>query len=262
VYEEYDTRGDSPPAPFDRPELEFRAAVADTVTDYGEPHQRRTLCEVAAVEQRDEITDWPEKRDKSRPGGPVELPSRHPQIQFDEIDPLPITDDVITAVYVINRYAKQLSDEADAAYQSGMGAEAKVKSTRKKALYDVKTVAIHRLIKSNPAVVDVSVHDLNGDVEMYCFEFPNGGSFHQPKSAVSDGVLDVIDLDVSDADVERIEFTASTDVSGLETSLAEALGVLHHHGINVNTHLDTGIVEDYTWGRQLSTTFTIDGVES
>lgn len=257
IYKNTDIEIDSPKAPFHRPDLEFRAAVAESVTDYGNAHQRRTLGTVKAVERIDDLDEWPEKRDKDRPNGPIELPSKHPDIDFNEIDPLPIDDDLLTAVFVINRHAKRFNEEADNAYQSGNGAEAKVKSTRKKALYDAKTIAIHRLAKSNPDVVEIHLHELHGDVEMFCFRFPAGYSFHQPKDAVNSNLLAVVDLEMDDMEPQKIDFQPSTDINNLQLSLSEALGILHSHGIDANNHLQTKSVEGYNFGYRISTTFNI-----
>jgi hypothetical protein len=257
IYKEHDFEIDSPPAPFDRPELEFDVATADSVSNYHNARTRRTLGSVKAVEQLESIDEWPEKRDVSPPDGRYEIPPKHPQIDFDGVDPLPIDEDILAAVHAINRHAKRLDGEADRAYEIGEGAEARVKSTQKKALYDSKTVAVHRLTKSDPDSVDLRLHELYEGVEMYCFQFPNDYSFHQPKDAVDDGLLDAVGWDMDDGVTQEIDFQPSTDVSVLQLSLSEALGILHNHGIDANDHLQTEVVEDYTFGYRMSTTFSI-----
>lgn len=258
IYKEHDFEIDSPVAPFDRPELEFDAATADSVSNYHNARTCRTLGSVKAVERLESIDEWPEKREASPPDGRYEIPPKHPQVDFEAVDPLPITENILAAVHAINRHAKRLDQEADQAYEIGNGAEAKLKSTQKKALYDAKTVAVHRLTKSDPDAVDLCLHELYEDVEMYCFDFSNDYSFHQPKDAVDDELLDTIEWNTDDEEAQEIDFHRSTKVSDLQLSLSEALDVLYSHGINANDHLQTKLVEAYTLGYQLSTTFNID----
>ena len=258
IYEENDFEIDSPPAPFDRPDLEFDVATADSVSNYHNARTRRIIGSVKSIEQLESIDEWPEKRDVSPPDGRYEIQPKHPQVKFEGVDPIPIDEDILAAVHTINRHAKRLGEEADRAYEMGEGAEARVKSTQKKALYDSKTVAIHRLTKSDPDAVDIHLHELYEGVEMYCFQFSNDYSFHQPKDAVDDGLLDVVEWDMDDREVQEIDFKKSTDVGVLQLSLSEALGILNSHGIDANDHLKAEYVEDYTFGYRMSTTFSID----
>jgi hypothetical protein len=262
IYEEHDFEINSPPAPFDRPDLEFDVATAESVSNYHNARTRHTLGSVKTVELLDSIDEWPEKRDVSPPNGRYKIPSKHPQVDFDEVDPLPIDRNILAAVHAINRHAKRLNEEADRAYKIGEGAEAKVKSTQKKALYDAKTIAVHRLTKSAPDAVDLRLHGLYEDVEMYCFRFSTDYSFHQPRDAVDDELLDAVGWNIHNEEAREIDFQPSTDVSNLQLSLSEALGVLSSHGIDANDHLQTEVVEDYTFGYRISTIFRIDDDDS
>lgn len=252
VYEDHDFDIDDPPAPFDRPSLEMEAATADSVRDYGNAWTTIDVGTIRAVVQRTELSEQPVKRDVEPPELP-EPPSPHPAVDFDGLSSLPHSEDVLEAVYTINRHAKDLDEKAEQAYRTGQGAEARAHSVRKKALYSVKTIALHRLVKDMSEQVSISRHEIHG-VEMYCLRLSEDYSFHQPLDAVADELLDAVGCD--DSDVHEINFTRSTDVSSLDQSLQEALSILADDGIDVNEHLETTTVEDYEFGYTISTTFS------
>lgn len=246
---------DSPRCPYSRPTLNFDAATAKSVMDYGNAWTRQELGEIHAVERLEESLN-PQERDKEDPRD-IEPPSRpdRPTIEFDELEPLEPSEDLLDAVHAINRHAKRLDKEADNKYNRGQGAEAKVASIRKDALYATKTVAIHRFLKAEPEV-DVLKHNLNGDVDMFLFDFGRV-SFHQPPRAVIDDVFEEIDA-VPDKDgltAEEIEFSPSSETDSLRFSLEEAVAKLRGVGIDPDSYLRSTTVEDYTFNYQIVTRF-------
>jgi len=120
---------------------------------------------------------------------------------------------------------------------------------------NVKTLMIHKFVKYNSDNVSLSLHDLNGDVEMWCFEFSEGYSFHQPKEAVNDEVLDEFDIDGSDdKDAVNISFSPSSDTdTGM--CLDDALDIIRGRGVDVNNHFESEFVEDYEFGYRIDATF-------
>lgn len=246
-----------PPVPFPYPTLTVNAVRAEGVTDT-RGLDRVQVGEIVALEILDALEEWPTEPDVELKEVPdFSPPPRHPDINYEELTPLSQDPDILAAVHTINRHAKRLNEDADAAYQRGDGAQARVYSIQKKALYNTKTVALHRLVKADPEAVHVELHDVNGENEMWCFSFPDGHSFHQPTEAVDDALLTGLHGGNDPAEVpsEEIDFTAATDTQDLEKTLAQALQTLAAHGLNANDHLDATTVTEYEWEQQLSTTF-------
>lgn len=249
-----------PPVPFPHPTLHVNAVLAESVTETHGMH-RVEVGEISAVEILDDLDESPTKPDIE----PRELPDfspvpPYPQVDYQEITPLPQEPDILEAVHAVNRHAKRLDDEADVAYRSGDGAGARVYSIRKKALYSTKTVAIHRLVRADPEAVRIERHDINGEHEMWCVFFPDGPSFHQPTGAVVDALLTALDVSTDPAEIRSVEidFETSTDTQDLEVTLEEALQILATHGLDANDYLEATTVTDYEWGYRLSTRF--DGI--
>lgn len=250
---EYDT--DTPPAPLSRPTLQMEAMHADDVMDFGNTWNTVDVGDIAAVEPLDSIDEQPESREDPRDFD-FSPPPSHPDIEYEAIDPIPQTEDVLDAVLTINRHAKRLSEDADRAYQSLNGAEARVHAVRKKALYAAKTVALHRLAKSNPDSVDVEKHTLGGPTEFWCLYFETGHSFHQPADAVEPELLDAVGMEaLDDVEADAIDLDSSGAVDDLPCTLETALHRLADYDVNANEYLDATRVEDYDWGTLHSTEF-------
>jgi len=246
---------DKPPVPLERPGLFLYTLRAENCTDtHG--FERIEVGQIESIEILDSISEQPTEPDIEPREVDFSPPPKYPNIDYDKLQPLPQEEEILEAVLTINRYAKQFDERADEEYQFDNGAEARFFSLRKKALYKTKTVAIHRLVKSNPDSVTVSKHDLNGEFECWCLYFPNEYSFHQPVDAVEDeAITSVCEQALSEFKVETIEFSPSSNTDDVGMTLDEALTLLANHGINANEHLDTKSVEDYNWGYLISTEF-------
>lgn len=244
-----------PPLPFDRPKLSVRAVRAEGVTDV-QGFDRVDVGRIARVEILEAITEQPTNPDIQPREVDFSQPSLHPEIDYEEIDPLPQSKRVLRAVFTINRHAKRLDEEADMAYQCGDGAKARVKALQKRALYRTKTVALHRLGKSEPDSIRVVRHEIDGSYELLCFYFADY-SFHQPLEAVESELLEATagSDDRSEIELEEIELEPSSATDSLELSLSEAVEVLRQNGLEPNDYLDSDVVEDFTSGIKISTTF-------
>lgn len=229
---------DRPPVPFDRPKLSVHSVRVEGVTDT-QGLDRVEIGHIACVELLDELAEQPSEPEIEPREVDLSPPALHPEIVYDEIDPLEQSDEVLRAVFTINRHAKRLDEKADAAYHRGEGADARAYSIQKRALYRTKTVALHRLGKADPDAVRVVRHELNGQHELFCF-YIGEFSFHQPIEAVESGLLAAATgtQDRSEIELESIEFEASAETGDLEQSLSQAVGVLRDHGIEPNDYLD------------------------
>ncbi|WP_330632858.1 hypothetical protein [Halocatena halophila] len=177
----------------------------------------------------------------------------HVTVDYDTIRPLSQDSRIFDAVYTINRHAKRFDRNAEEAYHDGDGLTARLQSVRKTALYRVKTIAIHRLVKAAPQSTRITCHELNGSREMYCFDFQAGYSFHQPTAAIDDALLE--DAGIADETVEPISFKRTTNTTDCPQELAVALQRLYECGIDANEQLDTESVLDWDEKIRHSTAF-------
>ncbi|ELY58812.1 hypothetical protein C491_08328 [Natronococcus amylolyticus DSM 10524] len=242
---------DRPPVPLSTPELVLSVLHAEDAASRTSGFDRLEVGRIDGIEILDELEVWPTEPEVETVD--IDPSPRHPRVDYDALDPLPQTDDVLAVVHAINRHAKRFDTEADRAYRIGDGARARVYSLKKKALYRTKTVAVHRLVKMDPERTRVARHDLNGVDEMYCFYFGDEYSFHQPIPAVADELLD--DIAADDLETTAIDFEPSAEMQDLEYSLDEALCFLASHRLDATDYLDATAVEDYDRGVELSTTF-------
>jgi hypothetical protein len=247
---------DRPPVPFERPTLSVRAVRAEGVTDV-RGFDRVEVGRIARVDVLDGIGEEPAEPDVEPREVDVSLPSQHPEIDYDALEPLPHSEELLAALFTINRHAKRLGKEANAAYEYGRGAEARAHALRKRALYRTKTVVLHRLAKSDPDAVQVVRHELDGGHELFCLSLDEGYSFHQPLGAVEPALLAATtgNEDRSDLPLDTIDFEASSRTDDLDMSLSRAVAVLRNYDVEPNDYLDATRVEDFTWGSELSTTF-------
>jgi len=255
-----------PPVPFDRPTLSVYALHATGAND-SQGFDRVVVGTIARVEIL-ESSDLPETiEEPDIDTRTIEFdprPPKHPQIEYADLEPLAQTQEVLQAVFTINRHAKRLGTRADRAYQAGRGANARVYSLQKRALYRSKTVAIHRLVKADPSAVEIVRHDLNGDHEMYCLSLQpvdndedRPYSFHQPLAAVAPELLSAVTGSEKRSSLhkETIEFDSSSETDSLEYSLSDAVCVLRSHGLDPDEYLDATVVEEYDFGTRFSTRF-------
>jgi hypothetical protein len=250
-----DDAPERPPVPFDRPTLYVRAVRAEGVTDV-RGLDRVEVGRIARVEPLEALPEQPTRPDVEP--RTVDPPSRSGRLdlEYEDLEPLEPSEDLLEAVFTINRHAKRLDDEADAAYSRGDGAEARGLAIQKRALYRSKTVALHRMGRADPDAIRVDRHELYGDHEMLCVSL-RGYSFHQPLDAVATGLLraTIGHEDPSALPLEPIDFEASTDTDELDLSLTQAIAVLRDHGIDPNDYLEETAVEDFTLGYTISTRF-------
>lgn len=182
--------------------------------------------------------------------------STQSKVSVEEIAPLPITDSTLNAVYTVNRHAKLIDDEAIRAFDSGSDILGEVRKEQKNALYGIKHTVAVRLARAAPEAVDISTHQPDTGKEMYRFCFPRW-SFHVPKTKTSGRVAQAITEGNIDAQSEQPQVSPKSITSGLELSLADALGILSQHDIAVNEYLERQVVSDDNTGRQIATQLNI-----
>jgi len=237
----------APQAPLECPTLSVYVAHAEDASIDAHGLDRLEVGRIDRVVPLDNLEEMPQRRTETRDwpesaGSPAQ--SRHPTIEYDDLEPLPVTGDVLDALYTINRTAKRLNESAQQAYHQGDGATAKVRSVQKHALYDVKTVALHRLAVRDPAELSITPHEIDG-TKHWLFEFEHG-SFHQPAEAVVDDLIEDHGLD-TDAEPSSIEYSPDPGSRNLPMSIEEALEELARFGINANDYLSQTTVTDYQW---------------
>jgi hypothetical protein len=255
-----DDESSVPPAPLAQPRLELNAMYAESVRDYGNAWQTVEVGTIADVTVLDDLDEWPEQRETPTVEdiwGSEEdelFPSRHPTIEFEDIDPLAPSPELLEAIFTINRHAKKLGKNGDKAYRNNQGTLAKKYSVRKHALYDLKTIALHRLAKYNEAEIQLEKHEID-EHEYWCFYVSTAEktwSFHQPVEAVDEAVIDRFVVDADSVPTEPIDYTPSSETDGLTQSLEHALTVLDEQRLNANDHLSQTVVEEYQFGVETS----------
>lgn len=253
-WEPYDDGPDLPPVPLSYPTLRTDIVHAEDADTDPQGFDQIEVGTVVAIEILEQIDEWPQEPDIDKREIDIDRspPPRFPAIEWNNINPLPHDETLLSAVYAVNRHAKRFNEEADAAYQTNEGAKARVYSLKKKALYQTKTVAVHRLVKRSPKQTRVTLHNLNGTNKMYCFSFSDTYSFHQPMAAIDDALWENSSIE-KPLEAKEIDFQSSTNTRNLLLTLKEALHTLAEHGINANDHLDAKSVLDYDWKHQIST---------
>ncbi|WP_418281307.1 hypothetical protein [Halorubrum sp. DTA98] len=151
------------------------------------------------------------------------------------MDPLEPTDDLLESLYVVNKVAKQLSDDATDAYERGDTTRSNVCSARKDALYRTKTDVLRRVVASDPSAVSGEYHAINGDA--WLFISVNGWHFHQPPYAFGTDLTDRIDVANSPSSPLDAPYVRDPSIDRSDRSLEDALGHLADHGVNANDHL-------------------------
>ena len=151
------------------------------------------------------------------------------------MDPLEPTDDLLESLYVVNKVAKQLADEATAAYERGDITESNVNAARKDALYRTKTTVLSRIVADDPAHVVGEYHSVHGDT--WLLLTVNGWEFHQPPYAFGTDLTDQIET-VNDINEPRnVPYVREAEVKRSDRSLEEALIRLAGRDVNANEHL-------------------------
>ena len=151
------------------------------------------------------------------------------------MDPLEPTDDLLESLYVINKAAKQLADDANAAYDRGDVTESNINAARKDALYRTKTTVLSRIVADDPSHVVGEYHSIHGDT--WLLLTVNSWKFHQPPYAFGTDLTDRIRIRNDINDPRDVPYVRETAVERSERSLEDALVRLSDHGVNANDHL-------------------------
>jgi len=156
------------------------------------------------------------------------------------VDPLEPTDDLLESLYVVNKVAKQLADEATAAYDRGDITESNRCSARKEALYLTKTAVLNRVVAYDPTRVVGEYHAINGDPWLHLTV--DGWHFHQPPRAIGGELTDRIRVKNTESTPRNAPYVRDPTVARSDRSLERALRHLAGHGINANDHLPTSTI--------------------
>jgi len=140
------------------------------------------------------------------------------------------SSEVLKALYVLNKHAKQFATQARQSYKSRNHSEADLNSNRKEALYSTKAQILLQLY---PQADRIEKHIIDGS-SYYHFAFEDGENtwkFHLPTSELS--------ISSSDIEAEKtLEYEKDGRVEGVDMTLKTALRTLNDElGINANSHL-------------------------
>lgn len=153
----------------------------------------------------------------------------------DTVEPLEPSEDLLESLYVVNKVAKQLADDATDAYERGDATRSNVCSARKEALYRTKTTVLSRIVAHDPTTVSGEYHAINGDAWLHLTV--NGWRFHQPPRAIDGDLTDRIDISNSPSSPRNAPYVRDSSVERSDRSLEEALCHLADCGVNANDHL-------------------------
>jgi len=151
------------------------------------------------------------------------------------VEPLEPTDDLLESLYVVNKAAKRLADEATAAYDRGDIAESNVRSARKDALYRTKTAVLSRVVAHDPTRVTGAYHAIDGDV--WLFLSVGDWQFHQPPRAFGGDLTDAIETRNAPSDPIDAPYVRDPTAERSDRTLEEALSRLADAGVNANDRL-------------------------
>ena len=157
------------------------------------------------------------------------------------VEPLEPDDDLLESLYVTNKVAKQLADEATEAYDRGDATRSNVCSARKDALYRTKTTVLNRIVAHDPSLVTGEYHAINGDV--WLLVTVNGWEFHQPPYAFGSDLTDRIEITNSPDEPADVPYVREVGVERSNRSLEEALVALADRGVNANDSLARSTVQ-------------------
>jgi len=157
------------------------------------------------------------------------------------VEPLEPDDDLLESLYVTNKVAKQLADEATEAYDRGDITRSNVCSARKDALYRTKTTVLDRIVAHDPSLVAGEYHAINGDV--WLLVTVNGWEFHQPPHAFGTDLTDRIAIANSLAEPADVPYVREADVERSDRSLEAALVALAERGVNANDYLSNSTIQ-------------------
>ncbi|SNR31808.1 hypothetical protein [Halorubrum vacuolatum] len=151
------------------------------------------------------------------------------------MEPLEPTDDLLESLYVVNKVAKQLADEATVAYERDDVTRSNRCSARKEALYRTKTTVLTRVVAYDPTRVTGEYHAINGDPWLHLTV--DGWHFHQPPRAIGEALTDRIEVKNTESTPREAPYVRDATVKRSDRSLERALIHLAAHGVNANDHL-------------------------
>lgn len=138
-------------------------------------------------------------------------------------------DEVLTALYVVNKHAKQFADEARRSYSNRNHEDAETNSEQKEALYKLKHTALQQL---EPNAERIERHTISGS-DYYYLYFKQDWGFHIPVSKLSNPSVDETK--------ELSNFSKDGRVEGVSLSLKQALITLNTElNLNANDFLPAG----------------------
>lgn len=138
-------------------------------------------------------------------------------------------NEVLTALYVVNKHAKQFADEAKRAYSNRNHDNAEINSDQKEALYEMKHTALQQL---EPNAERIERHTISGS-DYYYLYFKQDWGFHIPVSKLSNPNVDETK--------QLSNFTKDGRVEGVSVSLKQALITLNDElNLNANDFLPSG----------------------
>lgn len=142
-----------------------------------------------------------------------------------------VSSTVLSALYIVNKHAKQFASDARQANNSGNRSKRDFESGKKDALYTVKEKVLHQIY---PQSDRVEKHTINGET-YYHFEFEDEQSlwqFHIPTEAFT------VPSEQIESQQTLTNFESTQRISGVSMTLKEALRTINSEfNINANNHL-------------------------
>ncbi len=151
------------------------------------------------------------------------------------MEPLEPDDDLLESLYVVNKAAKRLADEATAAYERGDVTRSNVTSARKDALYRTKTTVLNRIVAFDPDRVVGEYHSVHSDT--WLLVTVDGWKFHQPPRAFGSDLTDRIEVQNRIDEPRDVPYVREAASPRSDRSLEDALRRLAERDINANDHL-------------------------
>lgn len=136
-----------------------------------------------------------------------------------------VKDEIINALYVINKAAKQERDK-----------DSTIGDVRKDALYAVKSDVLKEIY---PSANKIEIHRLSQteDTEYYYFDFDKTG-FHAKKDSMS------IDESLIESRKNLYDFSTSSDIDKTDMNLTQAITIIQSlFNIHPNEYLETEYVQ-------------------
>lgn len=154
-----------------------------------------------------------------------------------------LTEKSLESIYIVNKYAKKMSEKSQRLYQRNQKGQAKVKSEKKHSLYGVKESFLRQTI---PCSSSIELHLIDGQ-EFICVYYKNDEwSFHNPDPHSFPVSLDNLEPKELDdfSSSSKIDSSRITSVSELENALQF---LYESHSIDANKHIPYSYTNTYTY---------------